>query len=467
MTAPSIIILLLLIFLLFKPVKYLIIAAFALSVFGSLALLPPAVVGGVTLLPSPMALLMLIIKVMVDPRANADFFRNAFSFRYLGLLTAFTVVGVVGALLLPKLLIGQTYTFPMRSETDVIRVPLAPTSSNITQSAYVTISCLTAITFAVLVKTRGFVSAFRDAAIYLAALTIFTGVLESLLGTMGAGNLLEPFRTASYSIILDAEVSGVRRVIGLTPEASTYGTLVVTAMSMLIFCRRLYSASYRNKVVYPLIFGCAVMSALCTSSTAYVSMVVVILLYFIDASSRLGAGAPEEKRQMMGEFLGVAAMSLIGIILIFSLNETRQVAFTLIDNMVLKKSASVSYIERSSWNQQGLQTFLDTNGLGIGLGSARTSNFFVNIIASTGLLGSLLFVAFLIRVAVIKTKSANPDFQELVRGTKLSLVPAFVSLYLSGSTSDYGGLLAAFFGIIIGAATATKIESTGKKAAAN
>jgi hypothetical protein len=455
MTIPSILALIFLLFAFTRSTSFLFISAFGFMSLSSLALIPPTMISNVSLLPAPLAFLMIIIKTVTDRVGAAEFFRNAFNLRYLGFLTLYTVVGVVGAFVLPKYLMGQVYVVPIRSDIMAAQ-PLAPTSSNMTQSVYVTISTLTAISFAVLAKKRNFLEDFKKAIILLAAVAIGTGLLEYTLGLAGQGAVLDIFRTASYFFMLDNVVSGVRRIIGLTSEASVYGALTVTALSLLVFCRNLYDTKTRNTIVLPLAAGCATMAALCTSSTAYVALAVVILMYFWDASSRLGVGTPKEKQQVIGELIGLAAFALFGMIIIIMLDETREIAVKLLDDMVFKKTQSGSYQERKSWNDAALGAFINTYGAGIGFGSARTSNLFLNILTCSGIVGTLFFAAFVFKIIFIKSRSTDVNTKEAIRGAKLTLAPIAVMGYLSGTTSDYGTMTAVLFGIIIGLSTGLK-----------
>lgn len=57
----------------------------------------------------------------------------------------------------------------------------------------------------------------------------------------------------------------------------------------------------------------------------------------------------------------------------------------MVDTVVFQKTSSESYIERSGWTRYGWKAFLATEGWGVGLGSARTSNWYVSILSNTGL----------------------------------------------------------------------------------
>jgi hypothetical protein len=407
--------------------------------------------------------LLIIGKTLMSPNGGALFFRSAFSFRHMGFLTAFTVVAVVGAFVLPKVFLGQVQVFPLRSDGNPLLMPLQPSSANLTQSAYLVISYLTAVVFALMVKSRSFIQNLRTAIIGLACMVIVTGVVEYGLGVVGAGSVLDMFRTASYTFMLDNEVQGMRRIIGLMTEASAYGFISTTALAMLIFYRNLFDTKQQQQIIYPLAAMCGILAILCTSSAAYVSVAVIVVVYFWDVVARLGMGQKEEKLQVSRELVGIFAFSLIGLIAIFVFQETRDIAFNLLDEMVFKKGQSSSFAERSSWNEAGISSFLQSMGAGVGVGSIRTSNFFVNIIGATGIVGSFFFFSFLLKVFMSKCQSQDVKMIEAVRGAKLILVPILVNMALAGTTPDYGVVVAVLFGIVIGGASAVRKPSSAVK----
>jgi len=58
------------------------------------------------------------------------------------------------------------------------------------------------------------------------------------LSSVGLADLLEPFRNASYGLMLDVEVvGGRRRVVGLMPEARPMAAICIGAAASLGFLR--------------------------------------------------------------------------------------------------------------------------------------------------------------------------------------------------------------------------------------
>jgi hypothetical protein len=67
-----------------------------------------------------------------------------------------------------------------------------------------------------------------------------------------------------------------------------------------------------------------------------------------------------------------------------------------LDNLIFSKSDSTSGIERQSWNTIAWQNFFDSYGLGLGLGTVRTSSFPLALLSNVGLPGAIFYVLFVI-----------------------------------------------------------------------
>jgi hypothetical protein len=124
--------------------------------------------------------------------------------------------------------------------------------------------------------------------------------------------------------------------------------------------------------------------------------------------------------------------------------------------VVFQKPQSESYATRMMWNQMGMDAFFATHGLGVGLGSARSSNWYVAILSNTGVIGGALLASFIARVFLQRGPS-EPRAAELVAALKLSLLPGFVMAGLTGLSPDFGVANGATFGLITSLASATRL----------
>jgi hypothetical protein len=433
---------------LFRPIGFLMAASWALAAFGSLSIIPTELTGGTSVVGGSVAVLFLVLKVLGLPAGLSGIAVVAFSGRRIGLLTIFTLVAVIGAIILPTAFQGAADVIPMRSAK---LEPLAPTAANFTQSGYLVLSFLVAGSYCWLAGRRGFLDDFGWAMVVGAIAVVVTGLLDIITSRLGIGDALSSFRTANYAFLTTGDIQGVKRTIGLMPEASSFGGLAAFYFSLLLFTRNMYSPSVRWRTVTPLIAACGALAVLSTSSTAYVALGVTALLFALENIRGVLVGAVVDRSRYLKELMLVVVTSTLLLLAAMLLDETRDTLYKIFDQMILQKTQSSSYIERSSWTRVAFEAWEATGGLGVGVGSVRTSNFFVNILASTGFLGFALFLAFLIKVFVSSPPTKDRRLAELVRGSKLTLIPSLVGASLAGTTPDYGGTIAALFGIIVGA----------------
>ena len=189
--------------------------------------------------------------------------------RRTGLLTAFTLLSAAGAILLPRLFAGLVEVVPVTGGSLDGPSLLQPRSGNYTQVAYMTLSYLTTLAISVIGSRpevqRGYLRAVIAGALALVA----TGLADLVCYRLGASALLEPFRTASYELLTDVEAAGLKRVVGLTPEASAFGSLCVSSAAALLLLRPLYRPGWERRLALFALVGVALLGLLSTSSTAY------------------------------------------------------------------------------------------------------------------------------------------------------------------------------------------------------
>ena len=460
---PSAICLAVLIFGLFRPIGFLLAAAWALAALGSLAVVPTELTGGTSLVAGSVGMLFIVLKVLGTPGGLSGIIGTSLDIRRLGLLTTFTIVAAAGAFILPRVFQGDVDVFPMRFGARAVMEPLGPTAANFTQTAYLIVSFLVAACFCWLAIRRRFVDDFGWAVVVGAIAVVVTGLLDLITNRLGMGDVLSVFRTASYGLAITAEIQGVKRTIGLMPEASSFGGLVAFYFALLLFTRHVYAPSVRRRTVNPLIAACGAFAVLSTSSTAYAALAVTVCLFTLNNVRGLLFGSAVDRSRYLRELILVVVTVTILFLAAMFFDETRDTLYSIFDQMVLQKTQSSSYIERSSWTRVALEAWEATGGLGVGAGSVRTSNFFANILASTGFPGFALFLAFLVRVFTSPPPAGDQRLAELVRGSKLALVPSLVGASLAGTTPDYGGTTAALFGIVVGAAALKLLRPSSVK----
>ena len=180
------------------------IASFA---FGATAVVSvPALGGASPLLFAILGVIFLLSVVMRQSflRDLGTIFRNQ-PLAWLVMLLA--IYAICGAMFLPRIFSGQTTVFiPVK---DVIsEVTLSPVSGNITQNLYFLLGCLCFFGTSIVLLDRQNFIAIRNGFMAWAILQVAMGFADLAGKTSGAGDVLAPIRTASYSLLTSVEEAG-------------------------------------------------------------------------------------------------------------------------------------------------------------------------------------------------------------------------------------------------------------------
>ena len=130
-------------------------------------------------------------------------------------------------------------------------------------------------------------------------------------------------------------------------------------------------------------------------------------------------------------------------------------AWNVIDVSVLQKSQSDSAIERGSFNIQAAKLFGETYGLGVGLGSTRTSNYVYLLLSNLGVVGTTLFVLFVAALALVRPRGdLAPEDRRIAAAARVGVLGALVPAVLIATIFDLGPLFYVLVGITASGAAA-------------
>ncbi|MFD2222255.1 hypothetical protein ACFSM9_00590, partial [Microvirga arabica] len=254
--------------------------------FGSFAVIPPSAIGGLTIIPTTMTLVFLVVKVFSNERNLLTGISSVLDPRRLGILFAFWIVAAVTTLFMPRLFAGSVLVIPMRGDVSVA-TPLAATPQNISQLAYLTLSIIGACAFAQILKAPHMRQTALHGYAFGAALLVLTGLLDFASQHVPIKPVLDVFRTGTYSFLVEVEVLGSKRIVGLMPEASTYGSTCVTMLCVLYFSRRALQSDYVRDIYVPVLLLLLLLFAwLSTSSAAYIGIVLFLFVATIEWTVR-------------------------------------------------------------------------------------------------------------------------------------------------------------------------------------
>lgn len=429
---------------------------FASMPFGSFAVVPPAITGGLTFIPTPVVALLLALRAFADRDGPAAFLSLAAQPAKLLLLTLYWLVAAVATAFLPRLFAGTVPIVPIRGDVGAT-MPLHPSAQNLSQFAYLTIAVLTVFTFARLLETPAMRQHALRAMVLGGGLTIATGLLDHAAQALPMGPLLQPFRTASYALLTDIEVLGGKRVVGLMPEASAFGGLCLALLAALCFYRRAIADRALRDGWTPLV---VVLLAICawlsTSSGTLVGLGVLAIVLALEWSLRFGTGERSgavPQAGMRGEMAATACLAIALALAALLRPQMLEPASALVERMVLEKAHSASFDQRGMWRSTALAALARTHGMGVGLGGTRASSSVVAVFSSTGILGGLLFHAFLLQCLLRRPPSHPADAGRLLSGFRFAIIPPFAVSLMVGD-ADFGGIMAFSLGLA-SAVTAT------------
>ena len=450
MTYPGIIFWIFFLFAAVADQRTLLTCFFGSFAFGSLSVVPPELTAGWVFLPRTVLALLLIFKYVALPIiASSQRLVRLTRGDNLGFLLAFLAISFVVTIFMPRLFEGTVNIIPLRVLVFAASEPLAPSPGNFSQSIYLSVSVMVTFAAAYMANSPQFAGHLLFGVLVGGAILVGSGVADMMATAAGQSALLDPFRNATYAMLTNADVGGVRRVVGLMPEASAFGSCCVWFGAALLFLRPLYPAGLPRLMATATALSLVGMALLSTSSSAYAGLFMLGVLVIANLGRRLVAGSAVSRSGVVFELLGLF-VSLIAILVVLAVEpEVFDPLVNLVNEIIFNKAMTASYYERSFWSQTSWNAFLSTYGMGVGLGSTRASNYFVALISNTGVFASACFFIFLLKV-LLRRSNGSPQYGELNWALKLTIIPALGMAALGAATPDFDPWLGVIFGSVIG-----------------
>ncbi|MEO9517713.1 MAG: hypothetical protein ABJH45_10070 [Paracoccaceae bacterium] len=327
------------------------------------------------------------------------------------------IYGGFASVFLIRLFAGSVDVFAFNRLYDGARVstqfsgtvfPLSPGSANISQYAYLLLDIgFFFVAFAV-GKSRG--PGFLANGLRVgASINIFLGLVE----LAGGGSVLSVFKTAEYALLDDHSVGGFSRLTGGFAEASAYGA-VSAALGAFFLTHGLIAQNAKDICIG---LGSLAMAMLALSSSAIIGVAATFLFLGIWAVPR--ATLRFSPRLL---YTGVLLSLVVGMIasmgLMTALADPNSPLAEIADRLIFSKSESRSGLERAAMARNGLDVFEATYGLGAGLGSVMANGRISAILASVGVPGMVLIVAFYVLCFVRPARINSQDKLALRRASQ-------------------------------------------------
>lgn len=359
------------------------------------------------------------------------------------------IYGMVTAYFIPRLMAGQSQIIPLgSSEYDDTRstVPLGPVSSNFTQSVYMLANL---VCFVGILAAAGDRSVFRTIAKAVVALSAVNAVFALIdLATYWTGTqaVLDFMRNAQYTMHHEEQIAGLKRIVGAFPETSAFSRFT---LGLFAFNATLWIAGIWPRINGLLALSSFMLVVLSTSTTGFVGLFPVTgLLLAVAAARSLSPATRTMQSVLLATLLPlVGALAVLAIVMNDAFRDS--VAYY-VDLLILSKADSSSGVERTAFNTVALRNFVDSWGLGVGMGTVRTSSLPVAFLSHVGLPGTILYGLFLASAFWPRPRAPQPFFGDI----RLAAIMACLALICGDTIAAPSIEQGLFFFILAGLAAA-------------
>lgn len=404
-----------------------------LLLFGGTTALTLDAVGGATVVVPDFALLFLAASAFNETRTTGE---ARFVSRGTFWLAATAVWGTLLAVFVPRALRGTIEVMALAHDDSGL-VPLAPVTGNVTQCVYAVGNVIAFASARVLLKSPERVRTFVDAALTLAFLNCAAGILSGIELMTNMPSVLDFVRTAY--IAHHQRIGALPRLHGTFPETSAFSSF---SLGLFAFSFQLWLGGVvprRSGSAAALLLLCLMFS---TSGTAYGGLAGYGLALTGSLLARAASGRIVPRLAWVFALL-LMAWATAGLLVVFDAGVVSSISH-FFEDAVFNKMDSASGIERGSWNTQGLQNFVDTWGLGVGLGTVRTSSFAVTLLSNLGVIGTLTYGAFLWSVLKIKRSAWDGEESVVTRAGRHAVLALLAAACLSGTVFHLGTVVYVF-----------------------
>lgn len=276
---------------------------------------------------------------------------------------------------------------------------------------------------------------FALAILWMGALNIVFAVADLLNFYIGFPDVINVFRNAEYAM-LDQSFGSVRRVAGIFPETSAFSskTAAIACFSYFLFRAQIYPR---------LSFWITVLSTLfvliATSTSGYVGLAMFALLIALSELPNIKVGT-------MSKVVFFSALFSVAVALVLSTVFYKE-AYMIFEHAVLNKLDSDSGVERMQWNEYAWGDFLETYGLGVGLGGNRASSYLLVLLSNVGLVGALLYVAAFVSVLKGSVEPNTPTQSVIGSAAKRSLLVTMLPAMASATAPWQGAIFYIFLAL--------------------
>jgi O-Antigen ligase len=407
-------------------------AQILMCLIGGASALELSAIGGAVITPPFLFLSFFMVRAFQEwPR---DFWQTVP--RGVAWFIAAVLWGVLAAIIVPRALEGALEVITQDrggGASGTTRIPLRPVSGNITQSVYALGDVGLVLATNVLLRKPARHTTFVSAVVTLGLLNVLAAVTSVAAYYAGVFDPISLVRTAYVTFDTYEGSNGLVRIQGTASETSAFSYFSLTLFA---FCGSVWVRNQRRWLAAAAAGATLLLLLLSTSSTAYAGLGLYLVLALSSAVGdrvlRVLARRPELS------ILPVAFLALAVLAVLLEWPVVDKVV-EIVDSSLLKKMDSESGRARGEWNSAAWHAFVDSFGLGVGLGSARASSYPLVLLSNFGLAGTGAYVCF--AAHVVRARTGDSELQTAARQGALA---AFCAATISATVFELGVLFYMF-----------------------
>lgn len=273
-----------------------------------------------------------------------------------------------------------------------------------------------------------FIDVIAKALLWLGVVNICFGLLDILIFYAGFPDVISFFRNAEYAM-LDQTFGEVRRIAGVFPETSAFSSFTITIACFSYF---LWRAKYLRRLSGFVTSTSLLFVLIATSTSGYVGIAIFVLLAAL-------AEIPDLRKGLLNKTIFFTILtSIIMLVLLFAI--FYEEVFLVLDAAVFNKMSSQSGVERMEWNMMAWDSFIQSNGFGVGLGGNRSSSYLMVLLSNVGWIGFLLYFFALSQVFRGSMPALTTEHSAIASAAKKCLIVSLLPA-MAGATVPFQGSL--------------------------
>lgn len=238
--------------------------------------------------------------------------------------------------------------------------------------------------------------------IFISFIVAFSQILNILFNLPDLTKIFYTIVTRELHYAMIGNFIPLPRIQSVYQEPSMFAPFITGVFSFFLYD---FIKKYNiNKLIFLLISFLIIIVT--TSAVAYITtaLMVIIVLFFLNQIKVRKFNVKLNYKLLIKTIFGLAFISLVVVLLIFLLIGLEKF-IKILELYFFNKSETQSYYSRTTADLHAIKLFLETYGLGVGLGSNRPSSLLPYLLSQVGVIGTFLFFIFILTLIKLSFKA--------------------------------------------------------------